>query len=59
MKPIPTEKRELITAAKKRGGYKPALKRVLERAKGIEPSTSSLGSLRSTTELRPQAHYLF
>lgn len=28
----------------------------LERAKGIEPSTSSLGSLRSTTELRPRAY---
>jgi hypothetical protein len=26
----------------------------LERAKGIEPSTYSLGSCRSTTELRPQ-----
>ena len=26
----------------------------LERANGIEPSTSSLGSLRSTTELRPR-----
>ena len=28
----------------------------LERAKGIEPSTYSLGSCRSTTELRPQNH---
>src|SRR5262245_10424538 len=27
----------------------------LERAKGIEPSTYSLGSCRSTTELRPHA----
>jgi hypothetical protein len=27
----------------------------LERAKGIEPSTYSLGSCRSTTELRPLA----
>jgi hypothetical protein len=26
----------------------------LERAKGIEPSTYSLGSCRSTTELRPR-----
>jgi hypothetical protein len=26
----------------------------LERAMGIEPTTSSLGSLRSTTELRPR-----
>jgi hypothetical protein len=27
----------------------------LERAKGIEPSTYSLGSCRSTTELRPRS----
>ena len=27
---------------------------VLERAMGIEPTTYSLGSCRSTTELRPQ-----
>jgi hypothetical protein len=26
----------------------------VERAMGIEPTTSSLGSLRSTTELRPR-----
>src|SRR5580692_7353480 len=29
----------------------------LERAAGIEPATYSLGSCRSTTELRPQNHY--
>ena len=29
----------------------------LERAKGIEPSTYSLGSCRSTTELRPQTRF--
>src|SRR5262249_55645101 len=28
---------------------------LLERAKGIEPSTYSLGSCRSTTELRPRS----
>jgi hypothetical protein len=30
----------------------------LERAKGIEPSTYSLGSCRSTTELRPRSRTL-
>ena len=30
----------------------------LERANGIEPSTSSLGSLRSTTELRPRGLFM-
>jgi hypothetical protein len=30
------------------------MKPVLERAAGIEPATYSLGSCRSTTELRPQ-----
>ena len=34
----------------------PIYLRKLERAKGIEPSTYSLGSCRSTTELRPQNH---
>ena len=29
--------------------------RLQERAKGFEPSTSSLGSWHSTTELRPRA----
>src|SRR5688500_9042693 len=28
--------------------------RILERAKGLEPSTSTLARLRSTTELRPR-----
>jgi hypothetical protein len=28
-------------------------KKEMERAKGFEPSTSGLGSQRSTTELRP------
>src|SRR5688500_16683829 len=30
------------------------MRRKVERAMGIEPTTSSLGSLRSTTELRPR-----
>ena len=30
----------------------------MERAMGIEPTTSSLGSLRSTSELRPQSLFL-
>jgi hypothetical protein len=29
----------------------------LERAAGIEPATYSLGSCRSTTELRPQSRF--
>ena len=33
----------------------PIYLRKLERAKGIEPSTYSLGSCRSTTELRPRS----
>jgi hypothetical protein len=33
------------------------MSQVLERAAGIEPATYSLGSCRSTTELRPQNPY--
>ena len=31
---------------------------LLERAMGIEPTTYSLGSCRSTTELRPRNQYV-
>jgi hypothetical protein len=54
-RPVDTSsKRSLSTLPPKRPSFSSDVA-ILERAMGIEPTTYSLGSCRSTTELRPQS----